>query len=67
MMKAIALCLSAHMRTLTNELATGKTQVVEQYVHPRWAWVIFPLVLLAATLSFLIATIVTHAIKHVPT
>lgn len=63
----VASSLTAHIRGGTGETANGTTQSVIVIVEPRWAWLIFPLSVLAAGLAFLVVTIVLSANKRMPT
>lgn len=58
-MDRMATVLSNMIRTVgdTETYLDGKAYTREVYVHVRWGWLAFPLVLLVLSLAFLIATI----------
>jgi hypothetical protein len=58
-MDRMATVLSNMIRTVgdTENYLDGKAYTREVYVHVQWGWMAFPLVLLALSLAFLVATI----------
>lgn len=67
LMARIADSLTSQMRNMTGQSVSGSTQEAKLYVQPRWKWVIFPLVVLALALVFVIATMTMSAVKQIPT
>ncbi|KAF7186700.1 hypothetical protein HII31_11932 [Pseudocercospora fuligena] len=63
----IANSLTAQMRGITGETANGTTYSVVAVVQPRWGWLVYPLIVLALALGFVVATIIISAKKRMPT
>lgn len=68
MMDRIAMSMTNHMRNTadTKSAAVGTAFRMQTIVRARWLWATFPVVLLALTVAFLLATVLVTFRNKVP-
>jgi Protein of unknown function (DUF3176) len=54
----MAISVSTYIRSLSNDTTTGRAHNEETYIHVRWIWLAFPVVLLAGGIAILVIAMI---------